>query len=206
MNFNNIGIDSEGKKDPNFELFPVNQFKKTFLKNLSAVKLTRDFSDFPFAIVPATEEEKKNCEAKNYIKFKTSYYTAWVHIIYAKYITPQHLENKNDTEGMRMARQYIWGRMNGKEAYQVAFNYRHEVQCIVDEYNELSNQEIRDNSKIYGKLGEEVLKIQDKYSLRSFVQKQLFQYQVWKQFAIIGMIFVSVILTMIYYSNRIYRK
>ncbi len=133
------------------------------------IVITRDFCNFPFPRLELNAEDKQDMYKSQCLKFQTSYYVAYVYSDYQEYITPDHLDNPNDSVQMREARRNNWGCPSGKVDYDIRSKYPVECGLLDDEQGWLFDQHTSDNVHIYGldivsKLGE----IEKKYTVENY--------------------------------------
>lgn len=114
------------------------------------IPITRDFSDFPFIQLELNADDKECVSRSRCFKFQTSYYIAYVHYTLQNYIKAEHLENPNDSIGMREARRNQWGYLSGRESYAIRERYPYECGVTDYEHSLMDNQHFRENRGLYG--------------------------------------------------------
>ena len=70
--------------------------------------ITRDFSNFPYRLLPLSIIDRTNSVRETYLRFETPEYSAWVPANFQQYITTKLLYNEKDTIGMKEARRMCW--------------------------------------------------------------------------------------------------
>jgi hypothetical protein len=138
-------------------------------------ELTWDFSDFPYPVLPTTEEDKKD----RVIRFQTPEYIAHVPVEFQNYITPENLYHPTDSAVMKEVRRLRWETQKykssadcGKALYKLREENSTECSAMDREWNDLDDKYMHDNRDLYGEdLVGGIDQIRKKYADKSFWER-----------------------------------
>jgi len=138
--------------------------------------ITRDFSTFPWPLVERSEEDTKHLYKSICFKIQTPAYIAYIPLDEQEFITPEHLYNAGESEGMLKARMLFWGHdhLRGTEKYEVHLKYPKECAKVGGGKDDLFDKVFEKRKHLYPEdFCKKYAAIKNKYTIENFIWESL---------------------------------